>query len=963
MPEEPESLSFPDAVMLNDGGFTSPQGNLVQTNYVDLSGMLPMGGVTLAKVSEPQYDLRTIRTVRLSRPGVFRSTGEILVKDEQEGEARTETRDTVEEPEDPDLDRRVRALQAGVRLGHSKLSIKDATAKSTRTNTATAKVTFGRDWIIYSTSVWPDPDEEEAWRQTFPDGYTSVVRLYRPAQFALALGLGICEHVGVAGKPAPMTATFNGFKTVKVERSSQMVLHGPVLYVDDPYRTIDMAEEGWPQICSMIFAKSRTYAAQKEYRFAVLSMRADVDDVVDLPVSGMMRDCLESVKVPLIGPGVQVAITNDASETPGKRETSRSYSYHRRTVKRESGNWGDEEGQGREKEEIVEETVTSPEEVPEPFPSEQQRPDVIIFHQVGGQYRFQHQAYRDEETMRWRIKTLRENPEIVEKPRLARPPSRLEVPNDLRLNVVDAPPADPEFILDLCLNPSVPRPPVEYLPLRRLSGPEIGHAMGSYWSLTMVLSLLDGADQERTAASAWYAFRFVLDLIRRFGAIVKSVCVIDECVVVVELENARSTEAVGWATFSGTGTYTLYVDRGGVEELVYPGQFSRAGPIGESTLVEILSEHGWPLKGRNGRPNKDYGSAGLKGWATERVREARKWWQRNAMDTDEPADGAWTIRDGSEYRRWISVMASEMKRARRGLGISRVDAAERTGLSIAEYARIERGGVPKDGEGFGRMMTAARGLGVGALRLEYLRPYRTHIGVELSEDRPVMFLERLSSDLSGSRAQGYYVSPYNVVRVIKDIGLGAVLEGESAGDRALFSLWVTAILMQCRGSDKDRYLRLVQESVDRTEVLTADIASGRVGTEDIQIARHDTSAGDICENLKGLLELGRAENRTVVVYATGDGQVEVADLRKLMRSYSGQEAYLVTETQAANGIRIIACGLLGSDGGRAGWPGIAIDLSSVGRERYEYDGVACIVAGGPGGGQLPLFIRELELSG
>ena len=565
--------------------------------------------------------------------------------------------------------------------------------------------------------------------------------------------------------------------------------------------------------------------------------------------------------------------------------------------------------------------------------------------------------------MRWRIETLRENPKIVEKPRLGRPPSGLEVPDDLRLNVVDARPADPGFILDLCLNPSVPRPPVEYLPLRRLSGPEIGHAMGTYWSLTMALSLLDGADQERTAASAWYAFRFVLDLIRRFGAIVKSVCVIDECVVVVELERARSTGAVGWATFSGTGTYTLYVDRGGVEELVYPEQFSRAGPIGESTLVETLNEHGWPLKDRNGRPTKDYGSAGLKGWATERVREARQWWQRNAMATDGPADGAWTTRDGSEYRRWISVMASEMKRARRGLGISRVDAAERAGLSVAEYARIERGRVPKDGEGFGRMMTVARGLGVGALRLEYLKPYRTHMGVELSEDRLVVFLERLSSDISGSRAQGYYVSPYNVLRVIEDVGLGAVLEGESAGDRALFSLWVTAILMQCRGSDEGRYLRLVRESVDRTEILTADSAAGMVGTEDIQIARHDTSAGDICEKMKGLLELGRAENRTVVVYATGDGQVEVADLRKLMRSYSGQEAYLVTGTQEANGVRVIACGLLGSDGGRAGWPEIAIDLSSVGRERYEYDGVACVVAGGPGGSQLPLFIRELELSG
>ena len=542
MPEGPESQSFPDAVMLNDGGFTSAQGNLVQTNYVDLSGMLPMSGVTLAKASEPQYDLRTIGTVRLSRPAVFCTTGEVLVKDEQEGQARTETRDTVEEPEDGELERRVRALRAGMRLGPSTLSIKDARAKSTRTNTTSAKVTFGQDWMIYSTSAWPDPDEEEAWRQTFPDGYTSVARIYRPAQFALALGLGICEHIGVAGKPAPMTGTFKGFKKVKVERTSQMVLHGPVLYVDDPYRTIEMAEEGWPQICSMIFVKSRKYTAQKEYRFAVLSIRAEVDDVVDLPVSGIMRDCLESVNTPLIGPEVQVAIRKDSTETPGKRETSRSYSYRRRTVKRESRNWSNEEGKRSENEEIFEETLTSPEEVPEPFPSEQKRPDVIIFHQVGGQYRFQHQAYWNEETMRWRIETLRENPEVVEKPRLGRPPRGLEVPDDLRLNVVDVPAAAPEFILDLCLNPSVPRPPVEYPRLKRLSGPEIGHAMGSYWSLTMALSLLDGADQERAAASAWYAFRFVLDLIRRFGAIVKSVCVIDECVVVVELERAPPTK-------------------------------------------------------------------------------------------------------------------------------------------------------------------------------------------------------------------------------------------------------------------------------------------------------------------------------------------------------------------------------------------------------------------------------------
>ena len=382
MPEEPETLSFPDAVMLNDGGVTSPQGNLVQTNYVDLSGTHPTGDLTLAKVSEPQYDLRTTGTVRLSRPGVFRTTGEVLIKDDQEGEARTETKDTVEEPEDRDLDRRVRGLRVGVRLGRSGLSIKNATATSSRTKSATERVTFGRDWLIYSTSIWPHEEEQEAWRGTFPDDYTSVVRLYRPAHFALALGLGICEHVGVSGKPAPMTGTFHGFRTVKVERSAQMVLHGPVLYVEEPYETIMTAEEGWPQICSMIFVKSRAYAAQKEYRFAVLSIPENVGEVVDLPVSGMMQDCLKPVKTPVVASEPEVAIEEDGSKAPEKRETSRSYTYRRRTVKRESGKWGQgDEKDGREKVEIVEETVTSPEEVPAPFPTEQKQPDVVIFHQ------------------------------------------------------------------------------------------------------------------------------------------------------------------------------------------------------------------------------------------------------------------------------------------------------------------------------------------------------------------------------------------------------------------------------------------------------------------------------------------------------------------------------------------------------------------------------------------------------
>ena len=106
MPQNSDCAIFPDARMLHDGCFTTPQGNLVMSNYVDLSGALPLDGFSLAKASEPRFHLRASGTIRLSRPALFRTTGEVLVKDDQEGEARTTTRNTAETPgEQADLDR------------------------------------------------------------------------------------------------------------------------------------------------------------------------------------------------------------------------------------------------------------------------------------------------------------------------------------------------------------------------------------------------------------------------------------------------------------------------------------------------------------------------------------------------------------------------------------------------------------------------------------------------------------------------------------------------------------------------------------------------------------------------------------------------------------------------------------------------------------------------------------------
>ena len=208
--------AFANARILSEGWFTTPQGDMVQTNYIDLAGTLPPETPSLAKASEPRFDLRTAASVRLSRPGVFRETGEVLVNDEQEGRARTSTRETIEGPTGATTqrDRRVRAVNAGLRLCHAKLSV-SGTMREERTNTATSALTFGKDYLIYCASLWPEAGEENVWRRTFPENYTSVARIHRPTQFAQALGLGVCEHIGATGKPAPVKGALPRIQDVR----------------------------------------------------------------------------------------------------------------------------------------------------------------------------------------------------------------------------------------------------------------------------------------------------------------------------------------------------------------------------------------------------------------------------------------------------------------------------------------------------------------------------------------------------------------------------------------------------------------------------------------------------------------------------------------------------------------------------------------------------------------------------
>ena len=222
--------------MVGEGTFLGGQGDQVQTIYVDLSGQVKTTGLCLVKATEPQYELEKIGSIRLSRPPMFQKAGEAMIQDDQEGRVRTVTRETVDVPgQGAELaEERKAALNVPLQLGDMKMSVEGA-VREQRSSASGASVMFGRDWLVYSTSIRPSTNELAAWRNSLPAKYTSVTPIYRPRQFAQGLGLGMCEHIGVRGDARPVRNTFEGFGTVEEMRRTQFVIHGPMVYVDDPY--------------------------------------------------------------------------------------------------------------------------------------------------------------------------------------------------------------------------------------------------------------------------------------------------------------------------------------------------------------------------------------------------------------------------------------------------------------------------------------------------------------------------------------------------------------------------------------------------------------------------------------------------------------------------------------------------------------------------------------------------------
>ena len=159
------------------------------------------------------------------------------------------------------------------------------TTKSTRfTRKKTRTLTVGGDCLMWSTSVEPaDADQWELWRRDLEESYDHVTPVLSPRRLARELGLLVLHEFGPQGAKAELKNDISG---VVSQHSGVMVVHGPVVYTDDPFR---FATEGpltdFDRVVRPMFVKHTSHQHQREYRF-VVSVKSELDDAhVDLQAS------------------------------------------------------------------------------------------------------------------------------------------------------------------------------------------------------------------------------------------------------------------------------------------------------------------------------------------------------------------------------------------------------------------------------------------------------------------------------------------------------------------------------------------------------------------------------------------------------------------------------------------------------------------------------------------------------
>ena len=274
-------------LLFQEGFSIDHAGNQILTWHLDfrvLDKRSPIGAVI--KYGHEKSAIERSHTVKLAKPPHYRKEGETLINDQSEGLAIKETvvRREVSVSAVEDVNR---ALELS---GERGTSISTALKDRTVTDTDRDWLEWGNDMWLFSTTMEPmSEDEEKALLESLDPGYDHASYIPSSRTFAQMLGRAYVEQYGAPREPKkPMEHTISGVFVGKTYHRQIVVVHGPVVYVDDPYATCASAVAGQNLLIRMllpIFVKRKGYSGQREYRFVIPDKRLHEADCKIMPAT------------------------------------------------------------------------------------------------------------------------------------------------------------------------------------------------------------------------------------------------------------------------------------------------------------------------------------------------------------------------------------------------------------------------------------------------------------------------------------------------------------------------------------------------------------------------------------------------------------------------------------------------------------------------------------------------------
>lgn len=309
---------MPKLQLLTESRMLDEAGNMVIVWYVDLrdpSCQTPI--TTLIKGCRKQHAIEDLGTIRISKPECFRKLEEGLIWDVSEARASQSVMlsEQIDDPEDLKESQLFydELEKCGKSVGE-KIRISTTGAKSTKENTKT--LTFGKNGWIYSTSIESTNElETSRWQDSLLDDYDHIDRIYRPREFARSLGLMVTEQLGPHGREQSLKSSFNGEEEFHSSHKGQLIVHGPVIYSENPYELISNLSSSCEQVIVPIFVKDIKYVNQREYRFVIWTEEEPSEKCVDLKVSKSMLGSLQEYPGQPAGTSPAIISINENTKT------------------------------------------------------------------------------------------------------------------------------------------------------------------------------------------------------------------------------------------------------------------------------------------------------------------------------------------------------------------------------------------------------------------------------------------------------------------------------------------------------------------------------------------------------------------------------------------------------------------------------------------------------------------------